>query len=67
MKDVGFSVHEMGGVRVLLLDADGEAGPDAIAMLERTPGVQGCLWRNKQLHETRGFRRNVLPQGWDAE
>ena len=42
-------------------------GNDAIAMLERTPGVQGCLWRNKQLHETRGFRRNVLPQGWDAE
>jgi thiamine biosynthesis lipoprotein len=40
-------------------------GQDAIAMLERTPGVQGCLWRNQQLHETRGFRRNVLPDGWD--
>ncbi len=40
-------------------------GNDAIAMLERTPGVQGCLWRNKQLHETRGFRRSVLPEGWD--
>ena len=35
-------------------------GHDAIEMLERNPGVQGCLWRNAQLHETRGFRRNVL-------
>lgn len=42
-------------------------GQDAIAMLERTPGIQGCLWRNKQLHETRGFRRNVLPKGWDLD
>jgi hypothetical protein len=36
-------------------------------MLERSPGVQGCLWRNKLLHETRGFRRNVLPKGWDED
>jgi len=42
-------------------------GQDAIAMLERTPGIQGCLWRNQQLHETRGFRRNVLPKGWDLD
>jgi len=42
-------------------------GQDAIAMLERMPHVQGCLWRNARLHETRGFRRSVLPQGWDIE
>jgi thiamine biosynthesis lipoprotein len=42
-------------------------GQDAITMLERSPGVQGCLWRNNLLHETRGFRRNVLPQGWDQD
>ena len=42
-------------------------GTDAITMLERTPGVQGCLWRNDQHYETRGFRRCVLPQGWDEE
>ena len=41
-------------------------GNQAIAMLERTPGVQGCLWHRSRLHETRGFRRNVLPQGWDT-
>jgi thiamine biosynthesis lipoprotein len=40
-------------------------GSEAIAMLERTPGVQGCLWHQHKLHETRGFRRNVLPAGWD--
>lgn len=42
-------------------------GQDAIAMLERMPQVQGCLWRNARLYETRGFRRNVLPQGWDLD
>ncbi len=40
-------------------------GSEAITMLERSPGVQGCLWYKTQLHETRGFRRNVLPAGWD--
>ena len=40
-------------------------GTAAINMLERTPGVQGCLWHQHKLHETRGFRRNVLPKGWD--
>jgi FAD:protein FMN transferase len=38
-------------------------GTAAIAMLERTVGVQGCLWCNGQLLETRGFRRSVLPAG----
>ena len=42
-------------------------GTDAIQMLERTPGVQGCLWSNGKLHETRGFRRSVLPAGWDED
>lgn len=42
-------------------------GRDAIDMLERTPGVQGVLWRDGRLFETRGFRRNVLPEGWDEE
>ena len=41
-------------------------GQEAITMLERTPGVQGCLWRDRRVHETRGFRRSVLPAGWDA-
>jgi thiamine biosynthesis lipoprotein len=39
-------------------------GDDAITMLERTPGVEGCLWRHGRLHETRGFRRAVSPQKW---
>lgn len=42
-------------------------GMDAIAMLERMPLVQGCVWRNSRVHETRGFRRSVLPHGWDSE
>lgn len=42
-------------------------GQDAILMLERTPGVQGSLWCRGRHHETRGFRRNVLPLGWDDE
>lgn len=37
-------------------------GREAIAMLERTPGVQGCLWCNGLLYETRGFRQAILPQ-----
>lgn len=42
-------------------------GQDAIAMLERTPGVQASLWCKGRHYETRGFRRCVLPQGWDDE
>jgi len=42
-------------------------GQDAIGMLERNPGVQGCLWHKGLVHETRGFRRSILPQGWDEE
>ncbi len=37
-------------------------GAQAIAMLERTIGVQGCLWCDGQLYETRGFRSSVLPE-----
>jgi thiamine biosynthesis lipoprotein len=37
-------------------------GHDAIAMLERTPGVHGCLWSEGRLFETRGFRRSTFPQ-----
>ena len=36
-------------------------------MLERTPNVQGSLWCKSRHYETRGFRRHVLPQGWDDE
>lgn len=42
-------------------------GTDAIDMLNRTPDVEGCLWHDGQLYESRGFRRGVLPQGWDAD
>jgi thiamine biosynthesis lipoprotein len=37
-------------------------GKAAIGMLERTLGVEGCLWQNGLLHETRGFRRSMLPR-----
>lgn len=37
-------------------------GSEAIAMLERTVGVSGCLWHHGELYETRGFRRAVLPK-----
>jgi FAD:protein FMN transferase len=37
-------------------------GAAAIAMLERTIGVEGCLWCNGRLYETRGFRRSALPK-----
>jgi FAD:protein FMN transferase len=36
-------------------------GAEAITMLERTVGVEGCLWCDGQLFETRGFRRSILP------
>jgi FAD:protein FMN transferase len=35
-------------------------GSEAIATLERTVGVEGCLWHRGDLYETRGFRRAVL-------
>jgi thiamine biosynthesis lipoprotein len=35
-------------------------GREAIANLERTLGVEGCLWHRGELHETRGFRRTIL-------
>jgi len=37
-------------------------GSQAIAMLERTVGVSGCLWHHGELYETRGFRRAILPK-----
>lgn len=42
-------------------------GSDAIRLWQLTPGVEGCLWSHGRLHETRGFRRTVLPDGWDAD
>ena len=42
-------------------------GQEAIRLWQLTPGVEGCLWSKGQLHETRGFRRTVLPAGWDAD
>lgn len=37
-------------------------GAAAIAMLERAYGVEGCLWCDGDLYETRGFRRSALPK-----
>ncbi|MDB6069500.1 MAG: ApbE family lipoprotein [Verrucomicrobiales bacterium] len=42
-------------------------GLEAIALLDRTPGVEGCLWHRGRLCESRGFRRAVLPAGWEDE
>jgi FAD:protein FMN transferase len=42
-------------------------GEAAVALLDSTPGVQGCVWHLGRVHETRGFRRSVLPKGWDDE
>ena len=42
-------------------------GMEAIRHWQLTPGVEGCLWSKGQLLETRGFRRTVLPDGWDAD
>lgn len=42
-------------------------GQDAIIMLERNPGVEGCLWHKGRVMETRGFRRSILPAGWEDE
>jgi len=42
-------------------------GMEAIRQWQLTPGVEGCLWSKGQLLETRGFRRAVLPRGWDAD
>lgn len=41
-------------------------GQAAIAMIERTVDVEGCLWCNGQLYETRGFRRSILPKAMQA-
>ena len=42
-------------------------GLEAIALLDRTPGAEGCLWHRGRLYESRGFRRAVLPADWEAE
>lgn len=42
-------------------------GRDAIDLLDRTPGAEGCLWHQGRLYESRGFRRSILPDGWEAE
>jgi FAD:protein FMN transferase len=42
-------------------------GQEAVALIDRTPGAEGCLWHQGRLHESRGFRRSVLPAGWDEE
>ncbi|MEO7932709.1 MAG: FAD:protein FMN transferase [Chthoniobacterales bacterium] len=39
-------------------------GQNAIAMLDRTQNVEGCLWCDGKLYETRGFRRSILPKDW---
>jgi thiamine biosynthesis lipoprotein len=42
-------------------------GREAVDMLNSMPGVEGCVYTGRQLLESRGFRRVVLPAGWDAE
>lgn len=42
-------------------------GMAGIAELDRQHGVEGCLWKDGRLIETRGFRRCILPDGWDDE
>ncbi|MCE9520312.1 MAG: FAD:protein FMN transferase [Verrucomicrobia bacterium] len=42
-------------------------GMEAIRAWQLTPGVEGCLWSRGHLLETRGFRRTVLPDGWDDD
>jgi hypothetical protein len=42
-------------------------GVKAIAMLERAYQVEGCLWCEGEFHETRGFRRAMLPLEWQPQ
>jgi FAD:protein FMN transferase len=35
-------------------------GQAAIDMLDRTPGVQGCVWHLGRVIETRGFRQSII-------
>lgn len=37
-------------------------GLPGIRLIERSAGLQGCLWHQGQLYETRDFRRTVLPR-----
>lgn len=46
----------------MILDA-----PAALEMLERSVDVQGCLWNDGKLLETRGFRKNTFSQALQAK
>lgn len=39
----------------------------ALEMLERSVDVQGCLWHDGKLLETRGFRKNLFSQALQAK
>jgi len=42
-------------------------GQEAVAFLDRTPQAEGCVWHQGRLYESRGFRRCMLPEGWEVE
>ncbi len=42
-------------------------GQEAIALLDRTPDAEGCVWHQGRLYESRGFRRYKLPDDWEEE
>lgn len=43
------------------------SAPAALEMLERSVDVQGCLWNDGKLFETRGFRKNTFSQALQAK
>jgi thiamine biosynthesis lipoprotein len=42
-------------------------GREAVDLIDRTPGAEGCVWHAGRVYESRGFRRSILPLGWDVE
>lgn len=42
-------------------------GREAVDLLDRTPGAEGCVWHQGRLYESRGFRRSILPDDWEAD
>lgn len=42
-------------------------GREAVALLDRTPGVEGCVWHLGRVYESRGFRQYLSPDAGKAE